>query len=170
MGIAFAAVYLFTLTVDLIQGAAANLADLWAASKVFAILAAVFLIISVLAYIIVAALYGWKYQVLFEMTEDHVTHIQMPRQFRRADAIGWLAALAGSATGKPYMLALGSNVTAKSASISAFKRVEMVKVRRRHHTIHVNQLLDRNQVYAEDEDFDFVEKFILARCTKAKVR
>ena len=64
MGIAFAAVYLFTLTVDLVQGAAANMAGLWAASKVFAILTAVFLIISVLAYIIAAALYGWKYQVL----------------------------------------------------------------------------------------------------------
>lgn len=170
LGVAFAVVYLFTLTVDLVQRSVANMADLWAASKVFAILAAVFLIISALAYIIVAALYGWKYHVLFEMTEDHVTHIQMPKQFRQAEAIGWLTALAGSATGKPYMLALGSNVTAKNASISEFKRVEIVKVRRRHHTIHVNQLLDRNQVYAEDEDFDFVEKFILARCTKAKVR
>ncbi len=170
MGVAFAAVYLFTLTVDLIQGGAANIADLWAASKVFAILAAVFLIISVLAYIIVAALYGWKYQVLFEMTEDHVTHIQMPGQFRQAEAIGWLTALAGSKAGKPYMLTLGSNVTAKSASISEFKRVKIVKLRRRQHTIHVNQLPERNQVYAEDGDFDFVEKFILDRCTKAKVR
>ena len=70
---------------------------------------------------------------------------------------------------KPTMVAPGSNVSAKDTKTSEFKSVEIVKVRRKRHTIHVDQRLDKNQVYAEDADFDFVEKFILDRCVKAKI-
>ena len=41
-----------------------------------------------------------------------------------------------------------------------FKRVRKVKVNRAMHTIYVNELLGRNQVYAETADFDFVLHFI----------
>ncbi|MBQ6518765.1 MAG: hypothetical protein IJI14_08595 [Anaerolineaceae bacterium] len=58
----------------------------------------------------------------------------------------------------------------KGTSTSVFKDVEFIRVRRKRNTIHVDQLLDKNQVYAEDEDFDFVEKFIRDRCVKAKIR
>ena len=170
LGISFGAVYLFTLVVDLFQGAIRSWADLWSASKLFVLLAGVFLVISVISYIILAALYGWKYQVLFEMTDEYVRHIQMPRQFKKAEAIGWLTSFVGALAGKPYMMGLGSSVAAKNTSTSEFKNVETVKVRRRRHTIHVNQLLDKNQVYAEDGDFDFVEKFIKDRCVKAKLK
>ena len=59
---------------------------------------------------------------------------------------------------------------AKSSSKSNFKEVKTVKVRRKHNTIHVNQLFDKNQVYAEEADFDFVQKFITERCIKAKIK
>ena len=170
LGISFGAVYLFTLVVDLLQGAIRSWADLWSASKLFVLLAGVFLVISVISYIILAALYGWKYQVLFEMTDEYVRHIQMPRQFKKAEAIGWLTSFVGALAGKPYMMGLGSSAAAKNTSTSEFKNVETVKVRRRRHTIHVNQLLDKNQVYAEDGDFDFVEKYIKDRCVKAKLK
>lgn len=170
LGISFGAVLLFTLIVDLFQGAVRSWADLWSASKVFVLLAGVFLILSVISYIILAALYGWRYQVLFEMTDEYVRHIQMPKQFKEAEAIGWLTSFAGIMTGKPYMMGLGANITAKSESTSEFKNVKVVKLRRKWNTIHVNQLLDKNQVYAEDGDFDFVEKFIKDRCVKAKIK
>lgn len=168
LGIAFGAVLLFTLIVDLLQGTIASPADLLPTAKLFGILLGIFFVLSILAYLIVAALYGWKYQVLFEMTEEGVTHIQMPKQFQKAEALGWLTAFVGAMAGKPYMMGLGLHSASKSASTSEFKSVETVKVRRKRHTIHVNQLLDKNQVYAEDRDFDFVERFILARCVKAK--
>ena len=170
LGIAFGVVYLFTLILDLFQGVIKSLADLWDASKLFVILAGVFLVISVIAYLILAALYGGKYQVLFEMTEEQVTHIQMPRQFKKAEAIGWLTAFVGAAAGKPYMVGLGLSTSAKNTQTSVFSSVEYVKVRKKRHTIHVNQLLDRNQVYAQDADFEFLEKFILERCTKARIK
>ena len=104
------------------------------------------------------------------MTDEYVKHIQMPKQFQKAEAIGWLTAFVGALAHKPYMVGLGSNVAAKDTKTSEFKRVEIVKVRRKRHTIHVNQLLDKNQVYAEDADFDFVAGFILDRCLKAKIK
>jgi len=170
LGIAFGVVYLFTLIVDLVQGMIVSWADLWAASKVFVILLGVFLVISMLSYIILAALYGWKYQVLFEMTDEYVKHIQMPKQFKKAEAIGWLTSFVGSLAGKPYMVGLGSGVAAKNTMTSEFKSVETVKVRRKRNTIHVDYMLDKNQVYVHDADFDFVEKYVLDRCVKAKIR
>jgi len=170
LGIAFGVVYLFTLIVDLFQGVIVSWADLWPASKVFVILLGVFFVISILSYIILAALYGWKYQVLFEMTDEYVKHIQMPKQFKKAEAIGWLTSFVGALAGKPYMICLGTSVAARNTKTSEFKSVEFVRVRRRRNTIHVDYLLDKNQVYAEDADFDFVEKFIRERCVKAKIK
>ena len=168
LGLAFGLVFLFTLVIDLFQGVIESWTDLWSSAMVFGILAGVFLVISVISYLILGAVYGWKYQVLFEMTEESVTHIQMPRQVKKAEALGLLTALVGAAAGKPYMMGLGMGVTAKSSSTSTFKSVRTVKVRRKRNTIHVNQLLDRNQVYAQQEDFAFVEGFIVSRCVNAK--
>lgn len=169
LGIAFGAVYLFSTILTLIENGFSG-EKLWAEMKPFLILAAVFFVISIIAYGIVAASYGWKYQVLFEMTEEKVTHIQMQKQFEEAQAIGWLTALAGAATGNLSMTGLGIDAAAKDKSVSEFKSVTSVKVRRRRHTIYVNQTLEKNQVYAGDEDFEFVLKYILDRCTKAKVK
>ena len=170
LGISFGAVFLFTLIIDLIQGIIASITDLWAASKVFVILVGVFFVLSILSYLILAAVFGWKYQVLFEMAEDSVTHIQMPRQVKKAEAIAWLTVIVGAVANRPTVAGAGLLSTAKSSSKSNFKEVETVKVRRKRNTIHVNQLFDKNQVYAEEADFDFVEKFITERCTKAKIK
>jgi hypothetical protein len=170
LGIAFGAAFLFTLIVDLVQGTIRSLADLWSASKVFLILIGVFFVISIISYLLLAAAYGWKYQVLFEMTDQYVTHIQMPKQFEKAEAIGWLTALGGLAAGKPYMVGLGVDSAARNTMTTQLGNVAVLKVRRRRDTIHVNQKLDRNQVYAKDADFDFVESFLRAHCTKARIR
>lgn len=170
MGISIGIVYLFILILNLFGHNLKSWNDLWDASKIIVIMIGIFFVLSIIAYVILAALYGWKYQVLFEMTDKSVTHIQMPKQFKKAEAIGWLTMLAGVLAKKPSMVGLGLNTAAKSSSTSEFSSVEFVKVRRKWNTIHVNQLLDKNQVYAEDADFDFVEKFITERCVKAKFK
>lgn len=170
LGISFGAVFFLLLTADLFQKRIQTAADLGRAVMPLLILMGVFFVISIISYLILAAMYGWKYMVLFEMTEDCVRHIQMPGQFQKAQALGWLAMLSGRSSGKPAMAGLGLDISARNTSVSEFKNVEVVKPRRRRNTIYVNQRLDRNQVYAGDADFDFVEKFILDRCTGAKVR
>ncbi len=170
LGISFGAAFALSLAADLLQGRLRGAADLWRAVTPFLILAAVFLVISIVAYLILAALYGWKYMVLFEMTEDCVRHIQMPRQFSQAEALGWLTMMAGIASGNPAMAGQGLNVSARNISTSEFRKVSAVRPRRRRSTVYLSQALDKNQVYAEDADFDFVEKYILDRCVRAKLR
>jgi len=55
--------------------------------------------ISLIAYVIVACIYGWKYMVLFEMDHKGIDHIQMPKQFKKAEGLAWLTAMAGLVTG-----------------------------------------------------------------------
>lgn len=170
LGIAFGVVFIFHLVLAVFDSAMTPAEIARNTGMLVLIIGGILLVLSIVSYLILAALYGWKYQVLFEMTDKQVTHIQMPKQFKKAEAIGWLTAFVGSLAGKPYMVALGSNVAVRNTSTSEFESVEVVKVRRKWHTIHVDYLLDKNQVYAEDADFDFVERFILERCVKAKVR
>ena len=45
-----------------------------------------------------------------------------------------------------------------------------VKADRRHNTIHIRNGLFHNQIFADDEDFDFVLEYIVAHCPKATTR
>ena len=127
------------------------------------------LCLSIIAYFILAAMYGWKYQVLFEMTDEYVRHIQMPKQFKKAQALGWVTAFVGAVSGNPTIAGIGMNTSAGSTMTTELKNVAVLKIRRRWNTIHVNQKLDKNQVYAENVDFDFVENFLKEHCKNAKI-
>ena len=169
LGIAFGTVALFTLIMDLFQGVIQSISDIFPAMKVILILLPVFFVISIVSYLILAWTFGWKYIVLFEMTDEYVKHIPTPKQFEKAQALNWLTVMVGALAHKPTIMGAGMLAGAKSSSTSVFKDVEFIRVRRKRNTIHVDQLLDKNQVYAEDADFDFVEKFIKDRCVKAKI-
>ncbi len=170
LGISFGSVFALSLVIDLFQDSMHSAADLRRAALPFLILIAVFFVISIISYLIMAAMYGWKYMVLFEMTEDYVRHIHMPKQFKRAQALGWLTMLAGRSSGKLSMAELGLNISARDTSTTEFKNVVVIKPRRRRNTIYVNQRLERNQIYGGNSDFDFVEKFLLAHCIGAKIK
>ncbi len=170
LGIAFGVVALLILIVDLFQGTIRSVSDILPAMKVILILVPIFLVISIISYLILAAVYGWKYVVLFEMTEEYVKHIPAPKQFKKAQALNWLTVLAGAMAKSPAAMGAGILAGTKGTSTSVFKDVEYLRIRRKRNTIHVDMLLDKNQVYAEDADFDFVEKFIRDRCVKAKIR
>ena len=122
-----------------------------------------------IAYIFLAAVYGWKYIVLFEMDEKEIAHIQMPKQFDKAQAMGWVTALAGLAGKSLPAMGAGVLAASKNSSTSVFADVKEVKGVRQQHTIRVNQMLNRNQVYADDPDYDFVWNFITGRCPQAKI-
>ena len=117
--------------------------------------------LSIIGYVILAATYGWKYMVLFEMDEKMVRHIQMDKQFQKAEALGWLTAMAGLAAGNLSAAGSGMLSGTRNSSTSVFADVKQVKPNRAMHVIRVNQLLNRNQIYADGADFDFVLNFIL---------
>ena len=52
--------------------------------QVYGILVLIALPLTLISYGILAMNYGWTYIVLFEMDETGITHLQQPRQFRKA--------------------------------------------------------------------------------------
>jgi len=135
-----------------------------------AVMAAGAFVLSFLGYLIVAARYGWKYIVIFEMDENGVTHKQMQQQFQKAQAMGWLTAAAGLLAGAPAVAGAGINSAVHDSIHSDFSKVKNIKVRRGRNTIYVNEALFKNQVYAASEDFDFVLNYISERIPAEAVR
>ena len=126
--------------------------------------------LSVIGYLIVAARYGWKYLVLFEMDEEAVVHIQLPKQFEKARALSALTVLAGLAGGSFTAAGSGMLAGAKDRSVSEYRLVRRLIGSRRFRTIRVNGLLERNQIYAAGADYDFVWAYLSQRCVNAKQR
>ena len=124
--------------------------------------------LTLLGVLFLAALYGGKYVVLFEMDEQEIKHIQLPRQVKKAQAISLITTLVGLAAKKPTTAGAGLLAAGKSSSTSVYANVRRVVARRNLHLIKVNQLLNKNQIYVPDEDFDFVYEFIKSRCIHAK--
>ena len=155
----------FGLFLYLIHG---DVAGFLAMGKAMLVALGVMAVLTALGVLGVAALYGGKYVVLFEMDETEVKHIQMPRQVRKAEVVGLITALVGLAAKRPTTAGAGLLSAGKSSTTSVFEHVRRVVPRRALHLIKVNQPLNKNQIYVPDEDFDFVYEFIKSRCKNAK--
>ena len=137
--------------------------------KIYAVTVLITGLLSVIGYTIVAAVYGWKYVVVFEMNDEGILHAQQGKQFTKAQAMGMLIALAGENAGNPQITGAGLLSATRSSIMTTFSKVRKVKGNRRQDTIKVNEPFAKNQVYVRDEDYDFVWNYITARCDKAVV-
>ena len=162
-------IWLFMQLLALIEGDM-NAEQFLSGIGFLAVIAAGAFVLSFLGYLIVAARYGWKYIVIFEMDENGVTHKQMQHQFRKARAMSWLTAAAGLLAGAPAVAGAGINSAVHDSIHSDFSKVKNIKVRRARNTIYVNEALFKNQVYAASEDFDFVLNYISERIPAEAVR
>ena len=170
MLLAFGIVMALMLSVQLLEGVMTTFEEYWGFYKGMLILLGVLLVIAVIAYLIVAKVFGWNYFVLITMDEEHVENRYMKQTFEKAQALGWLTAVAGLAAGNLTTVGAGLVSATRDTSASVFAHVRKVKSVRRRQVIYVNQLLGHNQVYAEPEDFDFVRNWIADHCPNAKVR
>lgn len=127
-------------------------------------------VLSILGYLLYAAISGWKYVALFIMDEKEVTHQQMPREVKKGQIIGALTILAGLASGRPGVIGTGILSQSRSSMTSTLANVKRLIPSRRMNLIKVNQLLAKNRVYVNDEDFDFVYDFLCQHCVNAKKR
>lgn len=167
LAISFGLVWLFSaIVISCEEGV--SLSSLWGLSSGFLILMGVFLVIGIIAYVIVAWIYGWKYVVLFTMDEKEIVHQQMPRQVKKAVLIGALTSLMGVLARKPGVVGTGLLAASRSTSTSRLADVKRVIPRRRLNLIKVNQLLNKNRIFVPNEDFDFVYDFLLHHCPQAK--
>lgn len=136
--------------------------------KYWGIAVVVFLIISLMAYLIVASMYGWKYIVSFTMDEQGLSHRQIPAQKKNARKIGGALAGAGILSGSPGRVGQGVAVASHTQLSSDFARVKRIKAFPRRATIKVNEFFSKNQVYTTHDDFDFVLDYIRRHCPQAK--
>ena len=139
-----------------------------AQTKELLIPAAILFGLSIVGYIILARIYGWKYCVLFEMNETGIRHIQMEKQYKKAQALGWLTAMVGAAAGKPGAAGTGLLAATKNEQATEFSKVKRLRTFKAFHTIKLDSPLDHNQIYAEPEDYDFVLNYISKRIPKNK--
>lgn len=130
--------------------------------KVFGIAFAVMTGITILGYLIYAAVMGGKYIVDFEMDEKGILHKQAPSQAKKAKKLGALTAAAGAVSGKPSVTGAGLNAT-RTELYSEFKNVKKVKSYPRRNLIKLNGLFIKNQIYIQNESFEFVLNYINSR-------
>lgn len=131
--------------------------EFWKFALIFILCAEAFVTI---CYFIYSLIMGCTYYVMFDMSDQGVTHTQMPKQFKKAQAMGWIAFIAGMAAKKPGVAGAGLLSASKQSMSSDWDKVKSIEIFRRRGVIKVNSLLNYNQVYAETEDFEFVEIFI----------
>ena len=160
-------IFLFVALIDLIGDGFSGDAVL-GQLKVFGIMLGVMTGLTLIGYLVYAAIMGGKYCVEFEMDEYGVTHTQTSEQAKKARKISALTVLGGVAAGRPSTVGVGLLSASKTSSASVFEKVRNVKVNRAFRVIKVNGLFEHNQVYAAKEDFDFVANYILEHCTNTK--
>ena len=136
-------------------------------TKVMLIIVAGMAVLIGLSYLIVAAMNGGKYCVLFEMNEAGLRHIQLPKQFKKAQVAGWIAMVAGVIAGNPVTTGAGILAASRNSLYSDFSKVRSIKASPARNLIKVNAPLSKNQVYVDDANFQFVLDYIRAHCPKA---
>lgn len=136
--------------------------------KTFGIVLGIFLVLTFLGTTLLNIVFGGKYIVHFEMDDKSIVHIQEETQVKKSRKIGWLTFFVGLFAKRPTTAGVGLLSMAKTESTSEFDKVRHVRSRRWLHTIKVNQLLDRNQVYVPKEDYDFVLDYIRSHCPNLK--
>ena len=137
-------------------------------TKVFLILFVGFMILFVISYWLYALIaLGGKSCVLFEMDEKGITHTQAPRQFKKAQIMSLINGLTAT-----NLSALGNAmiVGSRSSMSSDWSKVRSVQCFPRRGVIKVNELLNKNQVYVSEEDFEFVRDYIVSHCVNAKIK
>ncbi|MBO4433681.1 MAG: hypothetical protein J5852_09135 [Clostridia bacterium] len=123
--------------------------------------------VSLTGYFLYAAIMGGRYVVDFTMDEKGVLHSQTKEQAKKARKIGAATALLGASRGNITAIGIGANAQ-RTEMYSEFSKVRKVKCYRRRGLIKVNGVLNRNQVYASKEDYNFVKEYIISHCENIK--
>ena len=155
----FVVMWAFLSIVNSIQGHF-NMKDFLDFSKIFLLILVGVEALVAVAYLLYAAMQGFKYCVMFEMDSTGVTHTQMPRQFKKAQAASLVLILAGMAAKNPGAVGQGMLAGARNSMVSSFSHVKSIEIFRKRNVIKVNERFNKNQVYACDRDFDFVVDYI----------
>lgn len=74
-----------------------------------------------------------------------------------------LAVMTGAAAGNFTAMGLGLLAVSHSSTYSEFSKVKSLEILRKRNAIKLNEPMNYNQIYVDDDNFDFVLKFIQTR-------
>ena len=134
------------------------------------ILIGILLVLSVVGYLIFSYMIGGKYCVVFEMDENGINHKQHEKHVKKVQLLGAITAMTGASGGSLGTAGTGVLAATRTSMYTGFDDVKELEILPKEHLIRLNETLNRNQVYAENEDFAFVADYIKARCRNAKVK
>ena len=155
---------------EMIDGIGTFAEKLQYVAELAGILLAIFLVITVLGYLLYSYMMGGTYCALFEMDENGVCNKAQEKHIKKAELISAITVIAGIASGRPGVVGTGMLASARTSMYTRFDSVKELEILPKQHLIRLNEKLSRNQVYAEDEDFAFVADYIRTRCRNAKVK
>ncbi|MBQ6654115.1 MAG: hypothetical protein IJM79_01140 [Erysipelotrichaceae bacterium] len=126
----------------------------------------ILMVLSLPAYYIVTKANNGKYTVLFEMDEEGIDHIQIKTD--KAKALELLTIFVGTAAKNRTTTAAGLLSASGGNLYSPFSKVRRIKAYPEKNLITLQGPFFRNQVYVDDQEFQFVYDYIVHHCEKAK--
>ena len=138
---------------------------------VFGLIVGFVSVLCLFAYLILGLVYGGKYLVLFKMDDRGVSHVELPRRFRRGVSACLLAAALGLSSGSMVVERSGLLSVSRLVVRLAFARVRLVKILEGRNVIILRSGLVHIRLVARSADFAYVRDFVLSRCPEGvKVR
>ena len=103
-------------------------------------------ILFVIAYIGIGLIYGGKYYVLFKMDEQGINHIQLDKQYKKAEVLGFFTTLIALSGGNLSSGGAGIMAASKQSHYTNFSKVKKIKLSPKRNTIYLNESLKKNQI------------------------
>ena len=119
--------------------------------------------VTLLVYVICAAVMHGTYRLCFEMDESAVALVRSAKAMNTVNALGTVATIAAIAAGKPgEAMRTSSMLTgANAVGTTAFTSVLRVKLHPKYDVINLHEVFSMNQIYVNEGDYPFVRDFIL---------
>ena len=111
-----------------------------------------------------AAWVGGRYAVMYTMDEQGIETRQMPQNIKKNQVIASIAGMVGAMKGDLSMMGLSMNIANTQVIKTDFKHVREVKAAPHRHLIKLSaSWYDKNHIYVDEADYDFVYNYILER-------
>lgn len=143
--------------------------DYFGVLKMVGIMSAIFLALSVIGYLVYAAIMGGTYCVVYTMDDKSILQEQQMKQARKADLLADILTLAGALTGNMTTAGMGLSSARRTSMCSAFEGTKKVTGIGKKGLTKLDSPLSHDRIYCERDDFEFVWDYIRSRCIGAKV-
>ena len=143
--------------------------SLLAAGIIFGAVGVIGVVITIVCYFLVAAIYGGCYVAIFSMDEKTIAQFQPVGQAAKNRAIGVFTAMAGAVSGNLALAAASLTTGSRLVVETPFTDIRSLKIIRQKGEIRVHSFLTWYTVYVNPEDFSLIEEHITSRSVNARI-